>query len=303
MKVASFRELAEKGKTDALMVFFEELAPKKASKEWRFDPRTKDGPVGFCALDGNIVVGFVGVLDLKAKNIDGKVERVGGVYGVYTSPTHAQMGIATTLMEKAHQYFMEKGYSFSFLTTSRTIIAYNFYRKLGYEDAVDFCSAYKLVQKREAEKVGRREINWNKISKIYEKFSVDKTGFVVRDEGYLRWLAKPKSYRAGIKSKNILLGDEGYVIFRTEKEAAYVEEFVATNIAEMKRLVRLLEQQGKNCVYDRIVLDLRLLKTYQSMGYYVRPRSYVLLMAKPLADKIFRETYGGNFFMTNLDFF
>jgi len=303
MKVASFRELAEKGKTDALMVFFEELAPKKASKEWRFDPRTKDGSVGFCALDDNMVVGFVGVLDLKTKNVYGKVERVGGVYGVYTSPTHARMGIATTLMEEAHQYFMEKGYSFSFLTTSRTIIAYNFYRKLGYEDAVDFCSAYKLVQKKETKEVGRREIDWSKISKIYEKFSVDKTGFVVRDEGYFRWLAKPKSYRDGIKSKNILMGDESYVIYRMEKEAVRIEEFVATNVTEMKRLVGLLEQLGKNCVYDRIVLDARLLKTYQSMGYYVRPKSYVLLMAKPLADKIFRETYGGDFFMTNLDFF
>jgi GNAT superfamily N-acetyltransferase len=303
VEVISFRELAEKGEITALIVFFEELAPRKAMEEWRFDPRTKDGPVGFCALDNRKVVGFVGVLDLKTKNVDGNVEQVGGIYGVYTLPTHARRGIATTLMEKAHQYFMEKGYSFSFLTTSRAIIAYNFYRKLGYEDAVDFPGAYKLVQKRALKRTGQGRIDWSIICKIYERFTADKTGFIVRNEDYFRWLVKPKSYRAGIKPKNILVEDKGYAFFREEKEAIFVEEFVATSMAEMEKLIRLLEQQGKNCVYDRIVLDGRLLETYRKMGYHIRAKSYGLLMAKPLTNKTFKDVYGGSFFMTSLDHF
>jgi GNAT superfamily N-acetyltransferase len=305
MKIVSFREFEEEYGITPILVFYEELAPERAAEEGKFDPRMRDGPVGFCAVENDKVVSFVGVLDLQTKTIDGDVVSVGGIYGVYTLPTHARRGIATKLMERAHQYFVDKGYMFSFLTTSRTIIAYNFYRKLGYKDAVEFPSAYKLVKKKGLKTSGAPEkyIDWGKIRKIYGEFSADKAGFVVRDERYFQWLEKPKSYREGLKPETLIVSEKGYVIFREEKESLCVDEFIAADDGEMRRLIQLLEGKGKNCIYDRIILNEKLLGIYQSSGYFIKPKSYGLLMAKRLTKTAFEQAYGKKFFMTNLDYF
>jgi hypothetical protein len=43
------------------------------------NPRLRNSPIGFCALKDGQVGGFVGVIDLITWNLNGEVERVGGV--------------------------------------------------------------------------------------------------------------------------------------------------------------------------------------------------------------------------------
>ncbi len=100
MEIISFRELVTRDYgVNSLLTFYREFAPGKFW-EWKEDPRVKDGPVGFCMLDGRKVVGFVGVLDMPTRNLKGEVEHVGGIYGVYTLPSYAKRGIATALMKE-----------------------------------------------------------------------------------------------------------------------------------------------------------------------------------------------------------
>ena len=114
----------------------------------RIDPRLKNGPVSFIGVEKDKIVGHVGVMDLSTRTFSGDVEYVGGIYGVATLPGHARRGICTVLMERAHEYFKQKHYRFSFLSTSPVSVAHNLYEKLDYVDLFEYPTAYKSVRQR-----------------------------------------------------------------------------------------------------------------------------------------------------------
>ncbi len=303
MKIISYRELTNKNDLFPLMCLafgwpfnyqkFEEIA--------RIDPRLKDSPIGFCAIEGDKVVGFAGVMDLATKILEGRIEHAGGLWGVAVLPSHARKGISTALMKTAHDYFSDKGYRFSFLTTSQSMIAHNFYRKLGYEDEIEFPSSYKFVEnKTSRNRKKENKIDLEKIAKLYDDFTTDKTGIVVRDENYLKILYK----REKIKPEMILLNKNGYAIFKNEGKLLHIKEIVATSIEETKKLIRSLEHKAKHLVFDTMVLDGKILKSYESLKYNIYKRSYGLIMVKKLTTNVtFKQVYGENFYMTSLDWF
>jgi predicted acetyltransferase len=101
------------------------------------DPRLKNSPVAFCAIENNRLIGHIGVMDLATRTLDRSIEYVGGIFGVATLPGHTQKGVCTTLMNTAHQHFKEKHYRFSFLSTSPALVAHALYEKLGYTDLTE----------------------------------------------------------------------------------------------------------------------------------------------------------------------
>ncbi len=111
-------------------------------------------------------------MDLATRTLDGTIEFAGGISGVATLPSHARRGISTALMERAHQYFREQGYRFSFLNTSRSLIAYAYYQKLGYLDVTEFPSSYKIFRKAKTstpEESGKDRLDRKKILEIYDQ--------------------------------------------------------------------------------------------------------------------------------------
>lgn len=203
MKVLTYRDLKSK---DWLLPLLDQafrwpFNPRTSEQLIRIDPRLKHSPVGFCAVENGHVVSFVGVLDLATRTLDGTIEHVGGIYGVATMPSHARRGISTILMNSANDYFKEKGYRFSFLTTSRTIIAHDFYAKLGYEDVIQYPSAYRVLEPKKA-KASRKEktarVDFDKILRIYNEFTKDKIGLVVRSKEHLTTLKKDQGRRLNI---------------------------------------------------------------------------------------------------------
>ncbi|MFB0500115.1 MAG: GNAT family N-acetyltransferase [Candidatus Hadarchaeaceae archaeon] len=301
MKIISYLELKNKNDLLPLMclAFGWPFNYQEFGEIARIDPRLKDSPIGFCALEDDKVVGFAGVVNLTTKILEGRIENAGGVWGVAVLPSHARKGIFTGLMKTAHEYFSGKGYRFSFLTTSQSMIAHNFYRKLGYKDAIEFPSSYKFVEKKTSRK-REKEIDLDKISKLYDDFTTDKTGIVVRDENYLKILYK----REKIKPEMILLDKNGYAIFKNEGKLLRIKEIVATSTEEAKKLIRRLEHEAKHLVFDTMVLDEKMLKSYEFLKYNIHKKSYGLIMVKKLTHNVtFKEVYGENFYMTSLDWF
>jgi len=305
MKILTYRDLKSKDVLLPLMdqAFRWPFSPRQFEDLVRIDPRLKDSPVGFCAVENECVVGFVGVLDLATRTLDETAEYVGGLYGVATLPGHTRKGVSTALMNSAHQYFKEKDYRFSFLNTSPTLIVYAFYKKLGYTDVIEYRSAYKVVETKKTKSFRKKKtskLDFDRILKIYDVFSKDKTGFVVRDKAYLRMLKKSE----GITSKQCIIGGKGYAIFRKDKEGIWIRELVALNTKEMERLISQIEERAKALVYDRAVLDDTLLQVYKSRGYMIQERSHGVMMVKPLtADASFVGTYGDKFYVSDLDHF
>ena len=302
MEIISCRDLTNKNDLLPLMclAFGWPFNPQEFEEIARIDPRLKDSPIGFCALEDGKVVGFAGVADLTTKILEGRIEQAGGLWGVAVLPSHSRKGISTALIKTSHKYFSDKGYRFSFLTTFRTTIAYNFYRKLGYEDVIEFPSVYKFVEKKPPKRKKKNEIDLEKIAKIYDDFIMDKTGIVVRDENYLKILYK----REKIKPEMILLDKSGYAIFKDEGKILRIKEIVANSTEEAKKLIHSLKHNAKQVVYDTMVLDEKMLKSYESLEYIVHRRSYWLVMVKQLTNNAtFKQVYGENFYMTSLDWF
>ena len=310
MKILAYRELESKDELLPLMdnAFGWPYNPRTYEKFIKIDPRLKNSPVGFSAVENGCVVGFVGVMDLTTRTLNGNVEYAGGVYGVATLPSHVRKGISTILMNRAHQHFRDKGYRFSFLATSHSIVAYAMYLKLGYTDLLERPSAFKVLEPKTAKSTAKEKatkLDFNKLLKVYNECVKDKTGFVVRDKDYLMMLKKAE----GFSGKECIIDEDGYVLFKnnvggTWSRATWIKELVASNAKEMNRLLERLEAKAKDLILDRAVMNETLLQLYKSRGYMIQKRSHAVIMVKPLtADTSFKQTYGDKFYLTGLDFF
>lgn len=305
MKVLSYRNLESKdGLLPLLDHAFNWVFNQRQHEDFiKIDPRLKDGPISFCAVENERIIGHVGVLDLATRTLEAEVEYVGGLYGVATLPGYTRRGVSTALMNAAHQYFKDKNYRFSFLATSPALIAHELYGKLGYLDLIEYPSAYKVVKdKKDApyKKEKAAKLDLDRILKIYNEFSKDRTGLVIRDKPYLKMLKKVE----GITSKHSMIHDRGYVIFREDKSGIGIRELVALDAEEMHVLISHIEERTKGVVYDRAVLNSALRDVYRSRGYMIQDRGYGLMMFKPLTrDASFKRVYGDKFYLSRLDVF
>jgi predicted acetyltransferase len=242
-------------------------------------------------------------MDVATRNRYREIEYAGGIYGVATLPGFTRKGVSMTLMDRAHQYFQMKGYRFSFLVTNHALVAHSLYVKLGYSDLLVFPNAYKVVKSSGTKSTVKgivRGLNFDRILSIYDKFTENKTGLVVRDIQYLKMLRKVE----GLKAKQCLIGKNGYVIFRQDKSGIWIRELVALNTKGTDELLSVIENQSKGLVYDRMILDDTLLSVYRAREYMIHQRSHSVMMLKTLAPGAsFEKTYGDSFFMTRLDGF
>lgn len=304
MKIQTYRELDQKSVLLPLMeqAFGWPFDPSEFEKTIKMDPRLKESCVGFCVLEGDEAVGFVGTMDLATRLTDGTSQNAGGVYGVATLPGHTRKGICTKLMNSTHEYFREKGYCFSFLTTSPTIVAYGLYKKLGYFDVTSFPGIYKVKEKtakRKAPEPKKAPLDFGRMLAIHQNYVEDKTGFVLRENAYMKALARFNDIRSG----ECIMTSRGYAIFKKDQKQVRIRELIANDKQEMRRLIEAVEEKAENVVYGRAVLDANLRQVYKSLGFTVLESGHGVLMVKELANTSFSEAYGDKFFMTALDHF
>lgn len=307
IEILAYSELKQK---DSLLPLLEQafgwpFSPAKFEKSIRTDPRLRDGSVGFCAIKEGKVVGYVGVMDFTLRTASGTEERVGGLYGVATHPEYTRQGISTALIARSHEYFMTKGYRFSLLTTSPTIVAHALYTRLGYFDVAPFLSAYLGARARRQKVLKRRSSAKPDHSRMLELFRhcvKGRTGFVIRDEEYLRMLFRQYE----ISAKECVVTERGYVIFKKEKESIRVRELVAQNGKEMLGLIGLVEGMTQKPVVGRLGIPSSgdVIHAYKSRGFTVLEKAHGVLMAKELvADASFNDCFGNRFCMSALDHF
>jgi len=302
LKISTYRELEYKSELLPLMnqAFHLPFNLKAFERIVEIDLRVKSGPVGFCAIEDEHLVGFVGVLDLPTRNLDGDMEHIGGICGVATLPGYMRKGICTALMNAAHEYFKQKNYSFSFLSTVPTSMAYNLYKAMDYKDLTEFPSAYKTIQNGDIKilEKTRKRLNFEKILEIYTEYSKAKTGFVIRDKEYLNTLMRVE----GLNAKDCMIEEQGYVINKKDKNGTRIKEIVALSAKCLKRLVQKVENNTRTAVYDKAVMDNKVLQIYRARKYMLLSRSNAVAMIKPLTAAVsFKQTYGDKFYVGGLD--
>jgi ribosomal protein S18 acetylase RimI-like enzyme len=304
--ILAYGELKQKNALLPLMeqAFGWPFDPTEFEKNIKADPRLRNGSVGFCALKEGKVVGYAGLMDFTLRTVSGTEERVGGLYGVATYPGYTRQGICTALLNHSHEYFMAKGYRFSLLTTSPTIVAHILYRKLGYFDVASFLSAYLEARAKKVEVLKREsasKLEYDRMLELFREYVKGRTGFVVRDREYLRMLFK----QYGISAKDCMMTEKGYVIFKKEKESARIRELVAYDSSEMNRLIGLVESKTQKAVVGRLGIANRAVsRVYASRGFTVLEAGHGVLMAKELVtDASFNDCFGSGFYMSALDHF
>ncbi len=304
MEIMTYRELEFKDEFMVLMElgFWSPLSPTRFEKLMNLDVRLRNGPAGFCAVENAKMVGFVGVMDIPTKTVDGNEVIVGGIYDVATNPAFARKGICKALMDKTHQYFEEQGYPFSFLLTNRTIIAYPLYLKMDYVEVEKFSRfpmAYKVLRKGEAEKKSHTKMNPGKIYQIYQEFVKGKTGFVVRQKDFISLFSQWKSF----DDKKSIHEENGYALLVEMRGSVKIRELISLDDQTYEKLVDQVESLAPAGVVDRLVSDEKLLTIYKSKGYSIQEDDHLTFMVKKLGGVEFEEAYGDNFHIGALDLF
>jgi len=305
MEIITYPELENKDEYMMLMemAFWWPIVPSHFDRIIKWDERLKNSPVGFCAIENGKLASHVGVRNMPLRTLKGDVEVVGGISAVATNPDFAKQGLAGILMEKAHQYFKEKGCRFSFLCTSRTIIAYAYYKKLGYVEVESINRipvVYKIFEKgHSAKKPVKKKLNPNKIYSLFEEFTKDKTGFVIRQKDFVKLFL----FRKLINEKKFIQMKSGYAFLNGTRGVTKVQEIVALNRETYEKLVTKSEEMSAGIIINRCVYDPILLEVYQSRGYKIQSTSNSVLMVKPLDKTDYREVFGDSIYISVPDRF
>jgi len=157
------------------------------------DPRIQE-EVGFFAISkGNKVLGQVGVTFPKMTStaLTFEVGDVGGAICLYVDFQHRRTGIGTQLMQRAMDYFREKGTEFSFIITREEFEGNEgvLLGKLGYIPVLYYPYYYKISRGGEATP-SDTEFFWQTgdptaLWKVYYALKEDCLGFIERPKNFV----------------------------------------------------------------------------------------------------------------------
>jgi ribosomal protein S18 acetylase RimI-like enzyme len=300
---------------DELKDYYQFLRLMDSSFGWNPSPeyiakRRKDErykyPYGFCLMRGKTLAGFVGVMDIPVKTLDGEIEKVGGIHCVATYPMFNRQGIARELFDVVHKHFQKLGYRFTFLFTSKSLVAYSLYEKLGYKDYAPINKmfrAYKTFpkyKKREAKKENKKiKINHELIQEIYNRAMQDRTGFSTRIKNWPKIIIDVKR----IDLKNIFVEKDGYAFVDTEPDLSYIMEIIAENPKTYLKIIDKIKKISNPILIDAYIDDERLVKIYKKQKFAFRQGTYLSFMYKSLTDVSFEQIFGDKFYLSILDTF
>lgn len=238
------------------------------------------------AVEAGDVLGQVGVFRLPMISTEGR-EDVGGVWAVSTHPAYAGRGVASCLLDAAHERMRAAGLRFSTLGTSRFRVAYRLYQQHGYMETNVLTSALARwdtvhqptrLRARPAGPQGydRLEEIFTEIAPSYLGFSWRYTPFdrlrVVSLEDYWILLANDRPVGYAITRCDPTLLDISNLLLRMDIDAA---EAVAAIAAEIPS------------TYVRVKISRPVeIASLRSAGFHVASPTWDAFMVKPLVPEV-----------------
>lgn len=288
---------------------------------------------GIYANEDGRTIAQVLLLKIQTKTSEG-IEVIGGIGGVAVIPGSARGGVATTLMESAHEIFRENDIRICFLTTSEFMVAHALYLKLGYFDVLTLGGAQKFAgssggpKKRSRERSGPiglaigyverggtglrsyRKRDWRITDDIHVQAVRDSLGFVVRQPAYLN----VREETTPLTEKNISLYGEkkagGYIVRSTSKDYVTIDEIMCKDERTFNELMDSVEDEAaQKHVIVRFPTTKLLQSRLRNRGFRVDRQGWMRLMAMPLVQGITGKEleklydFSNTFLMTGLDTF
>jgi len=201
VKIQSFMEIMQRKEKNRPENFARFISPERAellveAVSKPIDPRIH-GEVGFLAIsEGSKVLGQVGVALPRMTSTEGTFEvgDVGGAICLYVDYQHRRRGIGTQLMQKALDYFREKGIEFSFVITREEFegIEDVILEKLGYVKVLHYPYYYRVSRGGDAKtctscgtEFFRETGDPTALWKVYCELKQDCLGFVERPKNFV----------------------------------------------------------------------------------------------------------------------
>lgn len=262
-------------------------------------------PYGFALSQGPRLLGFVGVIDVPVRTVDGRTEIAGGIHSVATDPDCSRQGVASKLMEHAHDFFQGKGYRFSLLCTSRALVAHSLYRRLGYSDIAVLeripraYKSYPEKKKPERKRKSRAGFAGDRIAGIFEQAMPKRTGCAVRIRNWPRIWLKTRE----LKPERVIVREDGYAFTSTWGGTLFVDEIVALRRRTYNAILERLRRSGKSAIIIGHADDPVLQGILKRKGYSLAYGRYGVRMSKPLTRTTFQQAFGDRFYFSPLDGF
>jgi GNAT superfamily N-acetyltransferase len=293
--------------------FGEVAVPEHPDLLRRHDERRRN-EFGFGLYRGRTLASFIGVAELTVRTRSGKTEAALGIHHVATHPAFARQGLSRRMFDFVHERYRKAGRRFSFLYTTRTLVAPALYRDLGYAD-IPLAGARApralliLQQTRTHPKplcpTGAAAANRTRISelagaeRLFAEATAGKAGFVVRQPGWP--LARLKQWKQ--KPGDVFIDRDGYAFTDPDKFGRRIEEFICRDRAAYVRLLVRIVAATRGGLVDYYVRDPILRSLYAKRGARFRRETYSSLMVKPLTRATFRSVFGPRFFQSPVDQF
>jgi len=315
MEVVPYEQLRDPRDFFELMeaCFGEVAAPEHPNLLRRYDERRRR-EFGFGLYRGRTLASFIGVAELTVRTRSGETEPALGVHHVATHPAFARQGLCRRLFDFVHDRYRKAGRRFSFLYTTRTLIAPALYHDLGYTE-VPLSGARApralliLPQAHKRPKplcpTGAAAANRTRIAdlavaeKVFAEATADEVGFVVRPRGWV--LSRLKQWKK--KPDDVFIDRDGYAFTEPDTFGRRIEEFVCRNRAAYVRLLDRIFAVTRGGLVDYYVRDPILRSIYAERGARFRRETYSSLMVKPLTSATFRSVFGPRFFQSPVDQF
>lgn len=194
------------------------------------------------------VLGQLGILIDDTKTTNG-IERIGYLWTLCTKPTAFKRGVATKLIEEAHNRLLEADVRYSFLGTQKSLIAYNLFKKLGYSDLISSNMGFKTCIENRHNKsdiIFTTDYEEEMIIKIFSKYSQNLLGFVHRPNNFISirkaWGWMPLDLIGVFRKNDKLIG---YVLGGKDGEIIKIRELCCLMDEDICGCIKALETELK----------------------------------------------------------
>jgi len=261
------------------------LTPERAALIRRLDPRPFPF-FGLYAVEDGIVAGQVLVYRLPVMTSEGP-EDAGGICAVCTHPAFSGRGIASRLMDAAHERMRLADMRYSTLGTTRHRSAYSLYLGLGYEDV--FTPTFTFARRDDILRPNRLRAECAGANRLYltddifQRAAAGYLGFSRRHTGFIPMLAATGDLAV---DEVWLFWEEGalmgYALARVFETTLIVRNLLLAEGVDTAEAVSAL-MGSASAEYLRVRVDQPTVSaSLQSAGYPPELTDWRTFMVKPL---------------------
>ena len=262
------------------------LSPERAFGIRQTDPRPFPC-LAIYAMDDETLMGQIGIFRLPMISTEGR-EDVGGIWAVSTHPQYTRLGVATQLLEEAHARMREAGLRFSTLGTDRYRLAYNLYRKQGYQETNVWATALARWEtahqptRLRAQPLGSE--GYDLVEQIFQDIAQEYLGFAWRYTPFasLRNSVDPADIWILLENNRIV----GYALARVEKTYLSISNIVLRRKTDIIEAIAAVSAELK-AAYIQVKISRPIeIISLRNAGYHVAHPNWDSFLVKPLVPEV-----------------